>query len=237
MKKLGVIGGLGPMATALFMKMVIEMTDAESDQDHIEMIIYNCPQIPDRTSYILGRTMQSPAPEMIRIGQKLTMDGAELIAVPCVTASYFYEELAAGISVPVINILREVCGCLKRRNIQCVGLMATSGTIAGGVFQKALAEAGYDLILPDSGVQEDIMHIIYENVKANRPVELNRFDRAAQRLKDAGAEIIILGCTELSVVRENCNLGPGYLDVMRLMAKSAVERCGRLRKEYMEVSG
>lgn len=81
------------------------------------------------------------------------------------------------------------------------------------------------------------MHIIYENVKANRPVEMERFNRAAQQLKDAGAEIILLGCTELSVVRENHNIGPGYLDVMRLMAKSAVEHCGRLRKEYMEVPG
>lgn len=237
MKKLGVIGGLGPMATALFIKMVIEMTDAESDQDHIEMVIYNCPQIPDRTSYILGKTTLSPVPDLIRIGRKLTMEGVDLIAVPCVTASYFYEELAAGLSVPVIDIPGEVCSCLKRRNIQCAGLMATSGTIAGGVFQKALAESGYDLILPDAGIQEDIMHIIYENVKANRPVELERFDRAARQLKEAGAESIILGCTELSVVRENCSLGPEYLDVMRVLAKSAVERCGRLRKEYMEVSG
>lgn len=237
MKKLGVIGGLGPMATALFMKMVIEMTDAESDQDHIEMIIYNCPQIPDRTGYILGKTTLSPVPELIRIGRKLAMEGVELIAVPCVTASYFYEELAAGISVPVVDILREVCSYLKRRNIQYVGLMATSGTIAGGVFQKALAESGFNPILPDAGAQEDIMHVIYENVKANRPVEWDLFDRAAQQLKDAGAEIIILGCTELSVVRETCSLGPEYLDVMRLMARSAVERCGRLRKEYMEVAG
>lgn len=237
MKKLGVIGGLGPMATALFMKMIIEMTDAESDQDHIEMIIYNCPQIPDRTGYILGKTTLSPVPEMIRIGRKLAIEGVELIAVPCVTASYFYEELATGIRVPVIDILREVCNCLKKRNIRCVGLMATSGTIAGGVFRKTLAESGFDLILPDAEAQEDIMHIIYENVKANRSVEMDRFDRAAQQLKDAGAETIILGCTELSVVRENCSLGPEYLDVMRLMAKSAVERCGRLRKEYVEVSG
>lgn len=225
------------MATALFMKMVIEMTDAESDQDHIEMIVYNCPQIPDRTGYILGKTTRSPVPEMIRIGRKLTMEGAELVAVPCVTASYFYEELLAGISVPVIDIHREVCTCLEKRNIQCVGLMATSGTIAGGMFQKALTESGYGLILPDTEAQEDIMHIIYENVKANRPVEMERFNRAAQQLKDAGAEIILLGCTELSVVRENHNIGPGYLDVMRLMAKSAVEHCGRLRKEYMEVPG
>ncbi|MCM1542162.1 MAG: amino acid racemase [Blautia sp.] len=237
MKKLGVIGGLGPMATALFMKMVIEMTDAERDQDHIEMIVYNCPRIPDRTGYILGETAQSPVPEMLRIGRKLEAEGAEVIAVPCITASYFYKELAAGISVPVIDILQEVCGCLEKRHIRRAGLMATSGTIAGGMFQRAFAEAGLELVLPETGAQEDIMHIIYENVKANRPVEMERFNRAAQQLKDRGAEVILLGCTELSVVEENCDIGPGYLDVMRLLAKGAVERCGRLRKEYREVSG
>lgn len=237
MKKLGVIGGLGPMATVLFMKMVVEMTDAQNDQEHIEMIVYHCPQIPDRTDYILGKSTRSPAPELIRIGRRLEREGAELIAVPCVTAGCFYGELAAGVGIPVIDVYREVLDCLEKRKISCVGLMATSGTIAGGVFQKALAEAGYHLILPDAETQADIMHIIYKNVKANQPVERERFQRAVRQMRDAGAETIILGCTELSVVGEECDIGKGYLDVMRLMAKSAVERCGRLRKEYAEVWG
>lgn len=223
------------MATALFMKMVVEMTDAKGDQDHIEMIVYHCPQIPDRTDYILGKSKQSPVPELIRIGRRLTEEGAELIAIPCVTAGCFYGELTAGIETPIIDVYKEIIGCLEQKNISRVGLMATSGTIAGGVFQKICAEAGYRLLLPDEDAQADIMHIIYRNVKANRPVERERFHRAGQRMWDAGAEIILLGCTELSVAGEECGVGTDYLDVMRLMAKSAVERCGRLRKEYVEV--
>lgn len=232
MKKLGVIGGLGPMATALFMKMVIEMTDAQNDQEHIEMIIYNCPQIPDRTSYILQKSALNPAPKMIELGRKLVKEGAELIAIPCITANYFYAELSSGIDAPIIDIIKETCTCLVEQNVHCAGLMATSGTISSGLFQKVFEASGCTLILPEEEDQKDVMHVIYENVKANRPVELQRFDRVAEHLRNAGAEVILLGCTELSIVRENCNIGAGYLDVMRLLAKCAVERCGKLKSEY-----
>ena len=234
MKKLGVIGGLGPMATALFMKMMIEMTDASNDQEHIEMVVYNCPQIPDRTNYILGKSEQNPAPKLIDLGKRLVEEGAELIAIPCITANYFYDELSAGIKAPIINILEEVRCYLTERNIHRAGLMATSGTIASGLFQKAFA-AECELVLPEEEDQEDVMHVIYENVKANRPVELKRFDRVARHLRNAGAQVIILGCTELSVVKECCDIGADYLDVMRLLAKCAVERCGKLKKEFTEV--
>lgn len=235
MKKLGVIGGLGPMATALFMKMIIEMTDAGNDQDHIEMIVYNCPQIPDRTKYILEQSKENPAPKLIELGRKLEEEGVSLIAVPCVTASFFYAELTARIKTPIIDIISEVCSYLTERNIHCAGLMATSGTIASDLFQKAFEASGCTLILPEETDQKDVMYIIYENVKANRPVEMKRFDRVSEHLKSAGAEVILLGCTELSVVGENYRIGEGCLDIMRLMAKCAVERCGKLKREYEDL--
>lgn len=234
MKKLGVIGGLGPMATALYMKMIIEMTDARNDQEHIEMIIYNCPQIPDRTDYILGKSKLNPAPKMIEIGKKLVEDGAELITFPCVTANYFYEELAEGIKAPIINIIEEVCIYLKEQNIKKAGLMATSGTIASRLFQDTFEKEGLSLALPEDEKQDDVMHVIYENVKANKPVEMKCFNRVAEQLKKDGAEVIILGCTELSVVRENYDIGGGYLDIMRLLARCVVQKCGKLKKEYAE---
>lgn len=235
MKKLGIIGGLGPMATALFMKMIIEMTDAKCDQEHIEMIVYNCPQIPDRTNYILGKSTQNPAPRLIELGRKLVEEGAELIAIPCITANYFYGELTAEIKAPIINIIKEVCTCLVKQEIHCAGLMATSGTVLSGLFQAAFADLGCTLVLPKEEDQQDVMHVIYEDVKANRPVEMDRFNRVAKHLRDAGAEVILLGCTELSVVSESYELGAGYLDVMRLMAKCAVESCGKLKCEYTNI--
>ena len=235
MQKLGVIGGLGPMATALFMKMVIEMTDAAVDQEHIEMIIYNCPQIPDRTNYILGISDEDPAPEMIRIGKTLGEQGVGLIAIPCVTANYFYEQLSEAIPVKIIDVIGEMCSYLKERNYKCVGLMATSGTVQSRLFQKVFEELGCKLVLPSEERQKDVMHIIYQNVKANRPVDMDKFHAVSEELHRAGAEVIILGCTELSVVHENEVIGAGYLDAMQLMAKCAVETCGTLKEEYEEI--
>ncbi|MFI3213046.1 MAG: amino acid racemase [Eubacteriales bacterium] len=232
MKRLGVIGGLGPMATALYMKMIIEMTEAENDQEHIEMIIYNCPQIPDRTGYILGESQLNPVSKMLEIGQKLVKDGAELITFPCVTANYFYKELSEGIDVPMINMIEKVCDYLIEQNIQNVGLMATSGTITSGLFQDLFSKAGLKLIVPNEENQRNIMHVIYENVKANKPAEIQRFDKVARELRSNGAEIIILGCTELSVVKENCDIGTGYLDIMRLLARCTVQYCGKLKDIY-----
>ena len=118
MKTLGVIGGLGPMATAYFMQLVIEMTDAVTDQEHIPMIIYNCPQIPDRTGYLLGKSKENPGPQIIACGRKIAEAGAELIAIPCITAHALYPEIEKEMNIPVLHIIRETAAYLKKEGIQ-----------------------------------------------------------------------------------------------------------------------
>lgn len=235
MHTLGVIGGLGPMATAFFMQMVIEMTEAETDQEHIEMIIYNCPSIPDRTSFILGLSDKDPGKPMEAIGKKLVADGAETIAVPCVTANYFYEELSREIPVPIINLIEETAKYLEEQNISMVGLMATDGTVKSGLFQKALQMRGIQTVLPEEDAQRDVMHLIYQNVKATKPIEMDRFERVSTELRRGGSQVIILGCTELSMIRRDEQVGAGYLDAMQVLAKCSVERCGILKKEYQQL--
>ncbi|MGN0513489.1 MAG: aspartate/glutamate racemase family protein [Lachnospiraceae bacterium] len=235
MKKLGVIGGLGPMATAFFMQMVIEMTQADTDQEHIEMIIFNCPWIPDRTSYILGKSNANPGIPMADLGKKLADNGSEVIAIPCITANYFYDELTGQIPVPVINIIEETALYLKKMNVKTVGLMATDGTVKSGLFQKSMQNAGIKIVVPEENGQKDVMHLIYKNVKATKPVEMDRFERVSEELKNKGAEVIILGCTELSMIRRDEKIGAGYLDAMQVLAKCAVEQCGTLKKEYEQL--
>ena len=92
-KTLGVIGGLGPMATAYYMELVIQMTDASCDQEHLNMIISSRPGTPDRTRYILGLSDENPAPVMIDAGRWLVAEGAEILAIPCITAHYFQKQL------------------------------------------------------------------------------------------------------------------------------------------------
>lgn len=235
MRTLGVIGGLGPMATAFFMQMVIEMTEADRDQEHIEMLIHNCPSIPDRTSYIVGTSQENPEKPMADIGKWLADNGADVIAIPCITASYFFETLSREIPVPIINIIEETAAYLAENRIDSVGLMATDGTVQSGLFQKALQEKGIKVILPKKESQQDVMHLIYNNVKATKPVEMNRFERVSRELRDAGAKVIVLGCTELSMIRRDEKIGAGYLDAMQVLAKCSVEVCGLLKKQYQQL--
>jgi len=232
MKTLGVIGGLGPMATAYFMQLVIEMTDAVTDQEHIPMIIYNCPQIPDRTGYLLGKSKENPGPQIIACGRKIAEAGAELIAIPCITAHALYPEIEKEMNIPVLHIIRETAAYLKKEGIQRVGLEATDGTVQTGVFQRELERQGIEVVLPSKEKQEMVMHIIYNNVKAGRRVDMERFQQVEEELHEKGAEIIILGCTELSMISRDEKIGHGYLDAMEVLARAAVLRSGKLKSKY-----
>ena len=232
MKTLGVIGGLGPMATAYFMQLVIEMTDAVADQEHIPMIIYNCPQIPDRTSFLLGKSSENPGPQIIDCGRKIGQAGAELIAIPCITAHALFPEIEKELDTPVLHIIRETAAYLKKEGIQTVGLEATDGTVQTGVFQKELESQGIKVVLPSKEKQEMVMHIIYNNVKAGRRVDMERFQQIEEELHAQGAEVIILGCTELSMISRDEKIGHGYLDAMEVLARAAVLRCGKLKSKY-----
>lgn len=223
------------MATAFFMEMVIEMTRAETDQEHIEMLIHNCPSIPDRTSYILKKSREDPGVPMAVIGRKLAEYGADVIAIPCVTANYFCRKLSDEIPVPIINIITETVRYLVQKQIRRVGLMATDGTVQSGLFQKALDRESIETVLPEESGQQDVMHLIYQNVKATRPVEMDRFQRVSRQLREKGAQVILLGCTELSMIRRDERIGPGYLDAMQVLARASVERCGVLKEQYQNL--
>ncbi len=232
-KVLGVIGGLGPIATAHFMELVIRMTDAQTDQQHLDMIIYNFPSIPDRTGYILDNTQESPLPHMISIGENLMQQGADFIAIPCVTAHYFYRELENAISVPVINGVRETAAHLKEQGITTAGIMATDGTISAGLFARELESLGITPVIPSAKRQKDVMHLIYNNIKANRPADMERFHAVSRELHENGAEAIILGCTELSLIKRDYPIGAGFIDAMEVLAQRSVQLCDKkLKSEY-----
>lgn len=236
MKRLGVIGGLGPIATAYFYELIIRMTDARIDQEHIEMLIFSKPSIPDRTEYILGKSSKNPLPDMIEIGKQLANMGADHIAIPCITAHYFHDMLTQGIPAPIINAVSETALYLKNNNIRCAGIMATEGTIHSGLFQQELTMAGIEAVIPGEKQQEDITHLIYRNVKANRPVEIEKFHAAARELQKNGAEVIILGCTELSLIKRDYDIGPGYIDAMEVLAKRSIELSqAKLKDEYQSL--
>lgn len=235
-KLLGVLGGMGPIATAYFMELVIRMTDALRDQEHLDMLVYSVPSVPDRTGFILGASRESPLPEMIRVGRALANQGAERIAIPCVTAHYFYRRLEESIPVPIINGLAQTVEHLKQRGVEQAGIMATDGTITAGLFRDAMLARGIRPIVPSPERQKDVMRLIYDDIKANRPPRMEVFGRVREELLAMGAQTIVLGCTELSLIKRDYPVGSGFLDTMEVLAQRAVLECGgKLKEEYTDL--
>ena len=233
---LGVIGGLGPIATAHFMELVIRMTEANTDQEHLDMIIYNRPSIPDRTSYILDNSRPNPLPEMIRVGNTLARQGARLLAIPCMTAHYFHRDLTRYIEAPIVHAIHECAVHLKKHGITKAGIMATDGTIRSKLFQQELEKHGIEALIPGEEGQKCVMSVIYDDIKANRPAGMDKFQLASLDLKAQGAQAIILGCTELSLVKRDYPIGAGYLDAMEVLAQTCVRTCGgKLKEEYQDL--
>ncbi len=230
---LGVIGGMGPMATSYLFELIIKMTKADCDADHLEVIIYNCPEIPDRTKYILGQSSDSPLPKMMEVAHQLEKQQVACIAIPCMTAHYFHEELSK-IQVPIIHGIRKTAQVLKEAGITKVGIMATDGTINSGIFQKEIEDCGMEAVLPDEINQRKIMKMIYEDVKAGKMTDIAEFMQVKNHfVKEKGSQAVVLGCTELSLIKKAYDLGNGIIDSLEVLAKEAVITCGKeVNPEY-----
>jgi aspartate racemase len=232
-KRLGVIGGLGPIATAYFYELVIQMTDAKIDQEHLEMLIFSKPSIPDRTEYILGKSDQNPVQAMIDIGNVLVSMGTDYVVIPCITAHYFHDILSKGIQGPIIHIVKETAKYLNEQGIKCAGIMATEGTIHSRLFQQELEKYHIQAVIPSKERQREVTELIYNNVKANLPVEMDKFHSVTEELSSKGAQVVILGCTELSLIKRDFDIGPGFIDAMEVLAMRAILLCeGKLKENF-----
>ncbi len=226
----GVIGGVGPMATVYYMQRVIEMTKAGCDQEHINMLVFNDCDIPDRTAFITEKSPDNPLPVMVEDAKRLEAAGCEFVVIPCNTAHYFYDELEQAVEIPVVNIVAETIRYAKARvqDLSCVGIMATTGTIVTGTYQKYAERAGLSFAVPDEDEQDLLMQIIYDGVKAGKPVPRADFDRVANHLRAKGAQCLILGCTELSVLKRDLPINdPDVLDSIDVLASETVRRSGK----------
>jgi aspartate racemase len=236
MMRLGVIGGLGPMATAYYLELMIRMTDAARDQEHPEIIIMNIPSIPDRTAYILGRSQEDPLPPMVQLGKQLKELGASVLATPCITAHYFHEPLQEGAGLPLIHGIRCTARTLFDAGVRKVGLMATDGTVQSGIFQRQVEQLGMELILPGEAGQKGVMTLIYDQVKAGIAPDMALFASIRDELRGKGAQAVVLGCTELSLLKKEQDLGCGILDALEVLAKESVLACGKtVKAEYNEL--
>lgn len=202
--KVGVVGGVGPMATVDFMSKVVKLTDAGRDQDHIKMIVEQNPQIPDRTEHLV-RGGTDPTIAMFATCKKLEAAEADLIAIPCNTAHAFVDRMQAHLRIPVLNMLDETMAQVSGLYPgQLVGLLATSGTVESRVYAEAARRAGVEMIVPDAEHQRLVMESIYgvAGVKAGFTDGQCREDllKAIVHLAKRGAAVLVLGCTELPLI-------------------------------------
>ncbi len=233
-KTIGILGGMGPEATLDCFAKIIKNTPAEKDQDHLRVIIDSNPAVPDRTAAIIGDGA-SPVPCMVEGCHALKRAGADFIIIPCVSAHFFLDEIKRRTDLPILSIFDAVADTIAREfeGVKTVGLLATSGTVRGGLFQKRLARDHIKTIVPDDAVQALIMKAIYDIKSAapSRPRSdiIADLAAAADSLIASRAEAvqaIVAGCTEIPLALAQGHLSVPYLDSLTILARTALRRAG-----------
>ena len=233
-KVIGILGGMGPEATLDCFGKIIKNTPAQRDQDHLRVVIDSNPAVPDRTAAILGDG-QSPVPVIVEGCQALEKAGADFIIIPCVSAHFFVNEIQRQVNLPILSIFDAVAETIGRDypEIKSVGLLGTTGTVKGGLFQKRLAQEKIKTMVPAEAVQSTIMGAIYD-IKNTAP-KRTRSEIAADLVAAAeglianrpdGARAIIAGCTEIPLALGQRHLSVPYFDSLTILARAAILRAG-----------
>jgi aspartate racemase len=201
MKKLGVLGGMGPAASAEFINRLIAQTPASCDQEHIPFVLWSDPRVPDRsTSLRNGDNL--PLSWLLEGIQGLKNAGCNCIVIPCNTAHFWFDEMKkrASWNSKIIHIVDSVADALRDVEVtnSTIGIIGTQATIELGLYQYMLNKLGWNCITPtkeemDTLVQPAINLIKANNIEAAQPLIMN----VVNRLIDSGAKAVVLGCTEL----------------------------------------
>lgn len=231
-KKLGVIGGLGPKATAYFYNLVIDNTKADVDQDHIDAIYLNHASMPDRTRAILFKKTDELKRLLIEDAKLLESLEVSHIAIPCNTSHTFYDEIQGSVNIPVINMIDEAIKYVKGKfpEIVKIGVLATNGTREMRIYDKYAENNSVEILYPSSLGQDLVMKAIYDGVKAGKKIEPSDLDSVIKELEDRGCGAFILACTELSVIFESVN-NPFIVDALKVLALKSIVLAGKQLKE------
>lgn len=225
---LGVLGGMGPLATLDFQRRLLEATPAQSDQQQLPSIVWNVPQVADRQKALAG-TGPSPLPQLIHGIKTLNQAGASHIAIPCNTAHHWYDALSQVSEAPILHIVDATLAVLAQQEDQPqrVGIIATQGTLEAGWYQRRLAEQGIEVIEP---TEKELAQWFVPGCYAVKRGALEeggeQLLRQANALFDRGAQKLILACTEVPVALAAVK-APFY-DLTFDPSQALAERCSQL---------
>lgn len=214
---------MGPEAGVLLQQLIIRETPARTDQEHIEVVAYTNPHVPDRTESLKNDGGASYLAAVIESLELLESVGVDVLVIACNTAHARFAEIQASVTTPMIHIVELAkAGILAKDDV--VGILATDGTIASGLF--AVRERSTAIITPSPEVQARVMQII-RDIKAGAPEGdiTARLGQIVTAMRDAGCSRLVLGCTELSIYREPlvASFGDVFIDPMVLAARRIVE--------------
>ena len=223
----GILGGMGPEATADFYLKLVHATPASRDQEHLRVLIWSDPTIPDRTEALLTQGAD-PTPALIAGAKLLKSSGAEMLAVPCNTAHAFLKAVQSQVDLPIIHMIEETAKYVRQLAppVQKVGLLSTTGTQKAGLYQSWLEANGVAVITPADDCQEDLVMGSIRAIKAGKSGSGVRpqLTRAALGLIEAGAQAIIGGCTEVPVGLSSADIPVPFIDPAEILAAAVVRR-------------
>jgi len=220
----GILGGMGPEATIDLFTKIVRSTPASKDQDHLRIIIDNNPLIPDRQKAILEGG-PSPVPLIIETARNLEAAGAGFIVIPCNTAHYWIEQIRGAVKIPVVDMIKETAEEVSelRPPVRTVGLLAATGTVRSGLYQRHLLGMGIRTVCPSDRDQDGLMLAIYAVKAGDMSKSSATVVQIGQKLIAAGAEALIAGCTEIPLIVRAGDLSIPIVDATEVLARRTVE--------------
>ncbi len=219
---LGIVGGLGPLASSYLYEMITKKTKANKDQEHLNIALLSYASTPDRTSYILNKSDKSPYPYLLENCRLLEKLGVKMISIPCNTSCYFHEKLQKEINIPINNIIKNTVNYVKEKKYKKVAILATTGTIKSNLYQNELEKQNIEFCLPN---QDKVMKIIYDYVKSGKEVPINLMNDIIENIN---ADAYILGCTELSILKSKLNLNDKFIDPLEIETENILKYFNKL---------
>ncbi|AQP53940.1 aspartate racemase [Vagococcus penaei] len=231
-----VIGGMGTMATELYIKMLNRKTPATKDQDYFDYILVNYSTIPDRSSYIMNpEKHENPLPYLVEVLEQQSRLNPSFFVLTCNTAHYFFNELEAATDVPILHMPRLA---VSRIAEHCepgvrVGIIGTEGTIKNKIYDPYIEEKGYEVVHPTKAIQEQVSTLIFDKIKAKNELDTTLyFAILDQMFQELACDVVLLGCTELSLVEDLQEYPRGVvIDPQDVLADCTVELATQVRQE------
>lgn len=226
-KTVGIIGGMGPEATAELMRQIIRATPAEDDCDHVRMIVDNDPEIPSRIKAIIEGGGEDPGPYLADMGKRLEQWGADFLAMPCNTAHYYYDVIQQAVAIPLLNMIELTADRISNETpeIKRLGVLASPAVFTTGILDRAFKRREIELLAPGKDEQEEVL-VAIKRIKAGDCGEkvAGTLSVVCRKLVEKGAEALLIACTELSIIGDDLSAPVRHYDSCRILADDIVQK-------------